>query len=105
MAQNFPPAPGYITATDLEQAISALKYKHPQPLAPQARIELSNNGETLELGEFEITASPVQNGLINQSSPNTLTIKSAKTKKTFITITEDEIIIGDVNAEHIRLKQ
>lgn len=105
MAQNFPPAPGYITAVDLEQAIAALKYKQSTPLAPQARIELSNNGETLELGEFEITASPVQNGLINNSFPNILTIKSAKTKKVFITITEDEIIIGNVNAEHIRLKQ
>lgn len=44
------------------------------------------------IGDFEI--------ITNEK----LIIKSTKTKKIFLTITEDEIIIGNVDAEHIRLK-
>lgn len=57
------------------------------------KIPIENAQYKIFGGDFVITMS------------DSLTIKSKSKNKTFLTITEDEIIIGDVNAEHIRLKQ
>lgn len=98
MASNFPPSPGYITLDDLEKALAQIKNNpsfHVAP-APQARIVLDNNGETLELGSWIINATSI-------SAQNQLIVKSARTGKVAIIITEDKIIIGNPLKDHIIL--
>jgi hypothetical protein len=100
MATNYPPSPGYVTLDALEKAIQGIKnssaHTHP-PQLPQARIVLDQNGETLELGNWKINASSTH-------AENQLVITSVRTGKTAIIITEDKIIIGNPNKDHLEFE-
>ena len=101
MATSYPPMPKYVTVDDLEKLVTQLRYNtSPQTQFPQARIDIASDGsESLELGNFILTASSPTSGL-----PNQIVVRSAKTGKVAITITETQIIIGNPQKENIVLE-